>query len=332
MTSPEQQDIDLIRRTLDNLDFIEQYKERNGPWEVTQTVNSFLSIIAHPRERLLDPEAIKWLTLTDSKVTCAGLPSFASSWKYDSEQPRTLAQLLRLLRNGIAHGNVDLLDRRELETLRPDAKFNAPLNYDDVAGIEIWNADNGKNRTWGTVLTVEELGQALRGFATLALDEDLRRREQPEKKGGRKERLGRSEKSRLSDLKSSMEERVSFQKTLLEVQFDVYRLTNQITNMVLYPNGQFPPGGFVMATIELLRSPGNDEIVKNHALESVTAMFEKEDSSTSFVMFLGLDDIPELADEAEKLGFPKHATRLRRRYEELKRDVTGTVEAQNPTQ
>lgn len=187
MTSPERQDVDLIRRTLDNLQFIEQHKQRNGPWEVTQTVNSFLSIIAHPRERLLDPEAIKWLTLADPKVTSAGLPSFASSWEYDSEQPRTLAQLLRLLRNGIAHGNVDLLNRRELAALRPEAKFDAMLNHDDVAGIEVWNADNGKNRTWGTVLTVEELGQALRGFATLALDEDLRKPEQPEKKGGRKD-------------------------------------------------------------------------------------------------------------------------------------------------
>lgn len=186
MTSPEQQDIDLIRRTLDNLKYIEEHKGRNGPWEVTQTVNSFLSIIAHPRERLLDPEAIKWLTLTDSKVTSAGLPSFASSWEYDSEEPRTLAQLLRLLRNGIAHGNVDLLDGRELEVLRPEAEIDAKLTHVDVAGIEIWNADNGKNRTWGTVLTVEELDQALRGFAKLALDRDLRKQEQPEKKGGRK--------------------------------------------------------------------------------------------------------------------------------------------------
>jgi hypothetical protein len=185
VTAPEHQDLALIERTLKNLNIIECQKHREGPFEVTQTINSFLSIIAHPRERLLDPEKINWMLLSDPKVVAASIPEMKSSWEYDQEEPRTLGHLLRLLRNGIAHGNVDVLDLRDVSRLRDDYEMPKNIAEDDIAGIEIWNSHQGR-RTWGTVLTVEQMSQALRGFAALALDRELRSSPQRPKTGGRK--------------------------------------------------------------------------------------------------------------------------------------------------
>jgi len=98
----------------------------------------------------------------------------------------------------------------------------------------------------------------------------------------------------------------------------VYRMTDQLTNMMLYPDGQMPSGGYVRATIELLRKPGNSDLIKKRALEGIATLFRSADSATSFTVFLGLDSIPELADEAEKQGFSDLATGLRKRYQELK--------------
>ncbi len=216
MSLVEQQHIDVVVRTLKNLTFLYSYTkpgikrpnfgllDNDGSetdtqidkvlsradddrvWEVTQIINSFLGIVAHPRERLLDAKKIKWMSLTDPKVLKAGVPTMTSSWEFDSEQPRTLAQLLRLLRNGIAHGNIELLGVRELAMYRADFKPDPGFDPTEIAGIEIWNSDNNQNRTWGTVLTVDELAAALNGFALLALDEDLHSPNQAPKNGGRK--------------------------------------------------------------------------------------------------------------------------------------------------
>jgi hypothetical protein len=42
---------DLMKRTMFNLRFVEEHKARNGPYEVTQLINSFLGAMAHPWER-----------------------------------------------------------------------------------------------------------------------------------------------------------------------------------------------------------------------------------------------------------------------------------------
>ncbi|MDQ3539820.1 MAG: HEPN family nuclease [Chloroflexota bacterium] len=217
MSLTEQQHIDLVVRTLKNLTFIyantapsikqpcfgllnndgtqsdeqiaKTLSKADGSrvWEVTQIINSFLGIVAHPRERLLDTKKIKWMSLTHPKVVKAGVPAMTSSWEFDSEEPRTLAQLLRLLRNGIAHGNIELLGVRELVNYRKDFRPDPGFDPTEIAGIEIWNSDNNQNRTWGTVLTVDELAAALNGFALLALDPDLHSSNQAPKNGGRKD-------------------------------------------------------------------------------------------------------------------------------------------------
>jgi len=186
MTMPGQQQLDLIDRTLDNLRFIDRYKGEPDVWEVTQIINSFLSVIAHPKDQLFSLSQIRYVLLTDPVVRESGLPTIEISSGYDSEEPRTLGRLLTLLRNGIAHGNIDLLNEAELLARRPDKPRCPGLPRDDIAGIEIWNQDRDR-RTWGTVLTILEMRQCLEAIAVLAQRSEYARTRANRKLGGRKE-------------------------------------------------------------------------------------------------------------------------------------------------
>jgi hypothetical protein len=42
---------DMMRRTMQNLQFVEAHKGPNGPYEVTQLLNSFLGALAHSWEK-----------------------------------------------------------------------------------------------------------------------------------------------------------------------------------------------------------------------------------------------------------------------------------------
>jgi hypothetical protein len=44
---------DIMRRTMQNLKFVEGHRGANGPYEVTQLLNSFLGALAHPLGSLL---------------------------------------------------------------------------------------------------------------------------------------------------------------------------------------------------------------------------------------------------------------------------------------
>ena len=42
--------LDIMRRTMENLEFVERHANKDGPYEVTQLINSFLGALAHPWE------------------------------------------------------------------------------------------------------------------------------------------------------------------------------------------------------------------------------------------------------------------------------------------
>lgn len=186
MTMPSQQQRDLIERTLDNLRFLERHQDEVGVWEVTQIVNSFLCVIAHPKEQLFNSREVRWLSLGDAVVVASGMPRMPSSSGYDTEEPRTFGRLITLLRNGVAHGNIELLNEAELIARRPETKRSSNVARDDVAGMEIWNELNG-SRTWGTVLTLGEMRQCLESIAVLARNPTLGTDSAGRKLGGRKE-------------------------------------------------------------------------------------------------------------------------------------------------
>jgi len=139
-----------------------------------------------------------------------------------------------------------------------------------------------------------------------------------EDKAALEERFDRLERVSRASFTATMEDRLDIQKQILEVKFDLYRLTGQIASTMMLVDGKMPAGGYVDGALDAIRKPMTSSIIKERILEDVTTMFERENAATSFTFYLGFDRIPELADEADRQGFADPAARLRKRYRELR--------------
>ncbi|RWH48028.1 MAG: hypothetical protein EOQ80_12895 [Mesorhizobium sp.] len=130
-----------------NLAFVEAHAGPAGPYEVTQLINTFLGALAHPFEALRDD--LMGLALADAAAM--GWPAINKERRSDSD-PASLGDLIRLMRNGMAHGNIDLLSdgRGKIHALR------------------VWNTQpRTQARTWGAVVPVAEMRRFLRLFVEL---------------------------------------------------------------------------------------------------------------------------------------------------------------------
>jgi hypothetical protein len=148
---------ETMRRTMANLRIIERElgdrKARGvrvaeeGPFEITQLVNSFLGALAHPWERTRG--ALNELPIAEARDS--GWPVVGSD--RGEQEPETLGDFLRLVRNGFAHGNVQFI----------------PDEHGGIETVRFWNTHprSGK-RTWGSALGVSDLRQFLECFAALA--------------------------------------------------------------------------------------------------------------------------------------------------------------------
>jgi hypothetical protein len=54
MGMPTEPLLDIMRRSMANLTFVEANASPDGPYEVTQLVNTFLGALAHPFEAMRD--------------------------------------------------------------------------------------------------------------------------------------------------------------------------------------------------------------------------------------------------------------------------------------
>jgi hypothetical protein len=128
---------DVMQRTADNLRRIESLKEQgdNSVWEVTQLVNSFAGLVLHPWERwdeklkaipLDSPQGEKWPRLVTEHP--------------NDEQVTSVGQLVRLVRNAFAHGNII---------------FHEDDNG-EIKDLQIWNSDQGL-RTWSSRVSIDTL-------------------------------------------------------------------------------------------------------------------------------------------------------------------------------
>ena len=139
---------DIMRRTIHNLEFIEHYAAPSGPFEVTQLINSFIGALAHPWEQL--KAELKEMALSNA----VGWPMIQKERPNDDD-PKSIGDLVRLLRNAIAHGNIDLL----------------PGDQAEIKALRVWNNDpRSGRRTWGTLLTVADMRLCLIQFVALAED------------------------------------------------------------------------------------------------------------------------------------------------------------------
>jgi len=148
---------DVMQRTMFNLQFIEDRQDKDGPYEVTQLINSFLGALAHPWEHFRNE--LNQISLSDSAGQ--GWPQIKKERQTDVNL-KNLGDLLRLMRNGIAHGNITFL---------PDER-------NQIRAVRLWNNNPQGNRTWGTILTVDVMRSLLDRFVQLT--EDLHERQNGE--------------------------------------------------------------------------------------------------------------------------------------------------------
>jgi hypothetical protein len=155
-------------RSIQNLDFINQNRRHCGPFEVTQLINSFLAVVAHPWDQLLDQDKLKKLTFDSSAYRECRFPEFPRlPVEGDQAKTENIYDLLRVLRNGMAHGNMELLDRKTLRKLRQLGPLPR-VTEDEIAGIKIWNKPSENAKTnWCTALDIHDLRQMLMAMMRL---------------------------------------------------------------------------------------------------------------------------------------------------------------------
>ncbi len=146
MGMPTEPLLDIMRRSMANLAFVEAHSGPEGPYEVTQLVNTFLGALAHPFEAMRDD--LMSLSVADAAVL--GWPKIERERPTDSE-PESFGDLIRLLRNGFAHGNLEFLSDGQGQ----------------IGAVRIWNANHRGARTWGAVLKVDDMRRFIGLFVEL---------------------------------------------------------------------------------------------------------------------------------------------------------------------
>jgi len=138
--------LDVMRRTMSNLEFVQRHATEGGPFEVTQLINSFLGALAHPWENMSGE--LKRIEVRQAEKY--GWPSLHKERSTDRD-PSSLGDLIRRLRNGVAHGNLTFL---------PDGRGQ-------ISALRIVNKDQKGHRTWGTILSIADMRCFLDHFVDL---------------------------------------------------------------------------------------------------------------------------------------------------------------------
>lgn len=139
--------LDIMRRSMANLAFIEAHANPAGPYEVTQLVNTFLGALAHPFEALRND--LMAISLTEAADL--GWPAVTGERSGDTE-PSSLGDLIRSFRNALAHGNLELLS---------DGRGQ-------IKAVRVWNSDpRSRRRIWGAIVTVADMRRFLDAFVAL---------------------------------------------------------------------------------------------------------------------------------------------------------------------
>jgi len=170
VTQPAHVITEMMDRTLKNLEFIRDERQRRisdgvdvdfeGPFEITQLVNSVLCALAHPWEALLKPERELRKAQRDPRLRPAvtRLAQHLSDDQSISRNDTYLITLLGYVRNAFAHGNIEFLSR---ESAIPGRR--------DIYGIRIWNCRfEEQTKNWERTYTEKSLLQLLSDFREVA--------------------------------------------------------------------------------------------------------------------------------------------------------------------
>lgn len=145
---------DFARRTRTNLEQLRTIKSQNPNmevYEVTQLINSMLGLLVFPQQRYID--RIPETPLEDLSAGGWPIPKVMG----DYPQAENLQKLVRLLRNGISHFNIEFI----------------PDNQGEILGLGIWNTEPRPpyRVTWKAELSIDDLERITSKFTALLLNE-----------------------------------------------------------------------------------------------------------------------------------------------------------------
>jgi hypothetical protein len=134
----------LMHRAWENYEFIKKHASVGGPYEVTQLLATFMIAVAHPRERALEHR------MNDLQIEYAvsyfGLPELGQvqfeprpfprrppsvSEEREFEPNVYVGDQIEIIRNAIAHGNID---------------FSSSDAAEDISEIRLVNVHRGRQR------------------------------------------------------------------------------------------------------------------------------------------------------------------------------------------
>lgn len=140
---------DYTRRTRKNLEYIEKMVQENPEaelFEVTQLVNSLLGLLVFPFEKMRDK--IPDTNLAELKEQGWSVPRIVGRFP----ELNTLKDLVRYLRNAVAHFNMDFM----------------PDHQGMIEGVRVWNRYQGQV-TWRAEMNIRELRDIVYRFTDLIL-------------------------------------------------------------------------------------------------------------------------------------------------------------------
>lgn len=128
---------DFTSRTRQNLEYLdEQYEQGASVYPVTQLWNSLLGLVVLPRER--EFESIERTPMVE--LWAQGWPRLKVT---EGSEPETVHDLLWMLRNAVAHFNVEF--------------YADDIRY-QIQRVEVWNTPpRSKKIIWKASLSVEDL-------------------------------------------------------------------------------------------------------------------------------------------------------------------------------
>jgi hypothetical protein len=142
---------DFARRTKANLAVIDRLRASgNEVYEVTQLVNSLLGLLVFPQQEFVD--RIPEKTLDQLRQDGWPIPNVRGNFRQVSD----LRQLIRYLRNAIAHFNVQFLGDGQGQ----------------IRGLRVWN-EKRSVKTWEAELSVDDIRGIAERFITLLETQEL---------------------------------------------------------------------------------------------------------------------------------------------------------------
>lgn len=173
---------DFVRRMRRNPQIVRD-AEAGGveAYEVTQLINSMLGLVVLPRESYFEQIPQKPL----EELRAEGWPEPVLEGEFG--RPRNLRDLMRLIRNGIAHWNMEFISEGQairgvrIWNERPTKTCECPGCAE--CGKWLCSCRRGKQKTWQVTLRLSELQEMTDRFVALVLDESTGSDKAPQSQG-----------------------------------------------------------------------------------------------------------------------------------------------------